>query len=89
MEIERNLGEQPISELLKRHELKSKDLVEASKEQLTHKTVTRAVKGRRLTPNSMEKVRSALNSATGESYPMADLFNYSGTGRPKGPESDS
>ena len=76
MDIERNLGEQPLAALLARHDLKPKDLVVASTAQLTHKMVSRAVKGRRLTPNTMDKVLQALNGASGESYGLADLFNY-------------
>lgn len=75
-DLERNLGEQPILQLLERHGLKPKDLVAASTEQLTHKMVSRATKGRRLTPNTKGKVLQALNGATGESYALGDLFNY-------------
>jgi hypothetical protein len=76
MEIERNLGEQPLLELMSRHELKSNDLVEASADQLTHKMVVRATKGRRLTANTMGKVQRALNKVSGENYLLKDLFNY-------------
>ena len=47
--IERNLGPQPISGLLAELNLKPHDLVAASTQQLTHKMVSRACKGRRLT----------------------------------------
>lgn len=76
MDVERNLGEQPLREVLERHELSTHDLVAASTEQLTHKTVTRAIKGRRLTPNSMGKVQRALNAACGGDYARDQLFNY-------------
>jgi hypothetical protein len=75
-DIERNLGDQPLIQLLERHDLKPKDLVDASTIQLTHKMVSRATKGRRLTPNTKDKVLQALNGASGESYAMGDLFNY-------------
>ncbi len=75
-DIERNLGEQPIAEILSTRELKANDLVAASTEQITHKMVARACKGRRLTPNVKAKVCNALNTATGEAYRIADLFNY-------------
>ncbi len=75
-DLERNLGEQPVLELLERHSLKPKDLVEASTLQLTHKMVSRATKGRRLTSNTKDKVLQALNRASGQSYAMGDLFNY-------------
>jgi len=75
-EIERNLGEQPIAEIMRSHELKAHDLVAASTEQITHKMVKRACKGRRLTPNVKSKIINALNAATGETHRGADLFNY-------------
>ncbi len=74
--IERNLGEQPIARLMQERGLKAHDLVTASTEQITHKMVTRACKGRRLTLNTQSKVLRALNGATGKSYSLGDLFNY-------------
>lgn len=58
------------------HDLKAQDLVRSSTEQITHKMVSRACKGRRLTPNVKSKIRNALNSATDKHYPMKDLFTY-------------
>ena len=75
-ESERNLGPQPIEEVMARHGLKAHDLVTASTEQLTHKMVSRACKGRRLTPNVQTKVLHAVNAATGRNYTIADLFRY-------------
>ena len=75
-EIERNLGEQPVACLMRDHGLKSHDLVAAASEQITHKMVARACKGRWLTVNSQNKVLRALNRATGKSYTLSDLFNY-------------
>lgn len=74
--IERNLGEQPLAAILTQRSLSSNDLVRASKAQLTHKTVARAVKGRRLTANAMKKVLAALNAAASANYTTKDLFNY-------------
>jgi hypothetical protein len=74
--INRDLGEQPIAALLAGLGLKSNDLVAASTEQITHKMVARACKGRRLTPNVQRKILNALNRATGRTYMLADLFNY-------------
>ncbi len=74
--IERNLGEQPIAKILEERGLAAHDLVVASEVQMTHKMVARAVKGRRLTRNTQEIVLNALNRATGESFTLADLFNY-------------
>lgn len=85
---ERNLGEQPIAQLMQQRDLAPHDLVTASTEQITHKMVRRAMKGRRLTPNVMSKVLRALNGATGRSYELPDLFDYgagaSPTGNPPG-----
>jgi hypothetical protein len=57
-------------------ELKPSHLVAASKDQLTFKMVSRACKGRRLTPNIQVKVRDALCTATGGQYAIKDLFTY-------------
>ena len=75
--IERNLGEQPLAEILQSRGLRSHDLVAASTEQITHKMVARAAKGRRLTPNVQGKILRALIAATGEEFGAGDLFNYS------------
>ena len=75
-EIERNLGEQPIAGILHALELKAHDLVAASTDQITHKMVARACKGRRLTPNVKSKITSALNACTGKTFALKDLFNY-------------
>ena len=75
-EIERNLGEQPIARLLQEHGLEAHDLVAASTEQITHKMVSKACKGRRLTLNVQSKVLRALNKASGKTYSLSDLFNY-------------
>ena len=75
-EIDRNLGEQPIARIMADHAIKAQDLVAASTEQLTCKMVSRACKGRRLTPNVKSKVRNALNKCAGEAYSMEVLFSY-------------
>lgn len=56
--------------------LKPHDLVEAATDQLTHKMVQRAMKGRRLTPNTRNKVIAALQLAAGREYEIRELFNY-------------
>ena len=76
MTIERNLGEQPLARLLADLELTPAHLVRASTEQLTHKMVSRATKGRRLTRGVQGTVLRALNSASGREFQIADLFNY-------------
>ncbi len=76
MSTERNLGLQPIAGVLAELELLPHALVEASTEQITHKMVSRAMKGRRLTRNTRDKIVRALNAASGNHYSAADLFNY-------------
>jgi len=75
-DIERDLGPQPIAQIMRDHGLKPHDLVAASTEMLTHKMVSRACKGRRLTPNVQSKIGRALALATGRAYSMKDLFTY-------------
>ena len=75
-DLERNLGEQPIAQLMAKHELKTGDLVEASTEHITRKMVARACKGRWLTPNVKAKILRALNKATDKTYALENLFNY-------------
>lgn len=76
MEIERNLGIQPLAALLEELGLRPHDLVLASSEQLTHKLAARALRGRRLTDKSKAKVARALNAATGRTFEPSQLFNY-------------
>ncbi len=76
MEPERNLGRQPIADVMEQLQLKPHDLVEASTDQLTHKMVQRAIKGRRLTPNTQNKVLAALEAASRQKFPPSSLFNY-------------
>lgn len=79
MTEERDLGPQPILHVLAKHGLSATDLVAASGEQLTHKMVARAVKGRRLTANAMGKVVRALNLRADRPYTQAELFTYAPT----------
>ncbi len=74
--LQRDLGEQPLSTRMAERELKPRDLVAASEDQLTHKAVSRAMKGRRLTPNTMAKIVRAWNRATGGTDVASDLFSY-------------
>ncbi len=74
--MQRDLGVQPIAALMGQFHLKPHDLVIASTEQLTHKMVARAVKGRRLTSNSKGIVQRAFNKAAKGSFTFAQLFNY-------------
>ena len=74
--LERNLGAQPIARLMAERGIKAKDLVANSTEQITHKMVARACKGRRLTPHVQAKICRAYNRCTGQDHPLADLFTY-------------
>lgn len=84
---ERDLGAQPLDDLIEAWGLTNHDLVEASPEQLTHKQVRRARTGRVLTLKMMMKVNRAFNIAiwnrldAGQKeafveYGHKDLFNY-------------
>lgn len=75
-QIEPNLGEQPLKQIMLEHNLKPHDLVEVSTEQITHRMVTRASKGRRLTKHVQIKVLNALTKAANKTYALEDLFNY-------------
>ena len=63
MDETRNRGTQPVETLIGRWGLSNHDLVDASPEQLTHKQVQRACKGRMLTLSMMQKVTRSLNIA--------------------------
>ena len=73
---ELNHGKQPIARLMAKHALKPSALVAASTEQITFKMITRACKGRRLTPHVQAKILRALNQAAGQKYARSELFNY-------------
>lgn len=75
-DIKIDLGEQPLARIMALHELQAGDLVENSTKQLTFKMVSRAVKGRRLTPNVQSKILDALNKAAKKNYALKDIFNY-------------
>ena len=83
----REHGPQPLDGLMERWHLSNHDLVNASTEQLSHKQVQKARKGRHLTLHLMQKVMRALNAAvvahldkdeplTFVEYPHRQLFNY-------------
>ena len=74
--LERNLGEQPLARLMAEQGLKAQNLVAASTEHITFKMVTRACKGRRLTPHVQDKILRALNRAATKEYSRSDLFTY-------------
>lgn len=74
--LERNLGPQPIAHILDEHQLVHHDLVVHAPEPITHKMVSRACKGRRLTRRSQVKVLNALNRTLNRNLTLRDLFNY-------------
>lgn len=79
--VQRDFGPQPLDRFLEAYGLSNRDLVEASTEQLTHKQVQRARKGRRLTRNMQEKVVRAYAAALVEKGMEAiaspdQLFTY-------------
>jgi hypothetical protein len=75
-EIERDLGEQPITQIMAEYGFKPNDLVINSTDQITHKMVSRAVKGRRLNLKIQYRILNALNKAAAKQYILKDLFNY-------------
>lgn len=73
---EHDLGPQPIENILKKHNLSHHDVVAASTDQITHKMVTRACKGRKLSRRVQLKIVRAVNTATEQDYKLKDLFTY-------------
>jgi hypothetical protein len=73
---ERDHGRQPIATIMETLGLKPNDLVRNSTEQITHKMVGRAIKGRELTLHVQAKILRALNKAAKQDYSLKDLFNY-------------
>ncbi len=69
-------GPQPIAGLMTKHNLKPHDLVAASTEQITHKMVSRACRGRKLSRRVQLKITNALNAATEQNYKLKDCFTY-------------
>jgi hypothetical protein len=87
MEESREHGPQPLDELMEKWKLTNHELVETSTEQLNHKQVQKARKGRQLTLAMMQKVCRAFNIAiwnrlskeqkeTYFEYMHRHLFNY-------------
>lgn len=82
-ESERNLGPQPLDNILAEHSLGNHDIVAACTEPLTHKAVQRARKGRRLTKHMQRRVTAAVNKAVAlqgneekREWKVSELFNY-------------
>ena len=62
-ELTRDHGTQPLDGLMDRWNMTNHELVEVSTEQLNHKQVQKARKGRQLTLHLMQKLMRALNEA--------------------------
>jgi len=76
VELNKDLGPQPIAQIMAERDLKPHDLVAVSSEQITHKMVARAAKGKRLKAPVQTKILRAINKATSDNYSLEDLFNY-------------
>ena len=77
-EASRELGAQPLDRVLLELGLSGRDLVRASTEQLTHKMVAKARRGRRVTANVQGKILNALNRVRPRDPPfrLDELFAY-------------
>lgn len=72
-----HFGVQPLDALMTKHGLSNHALVEASTEQLSHKVVQKARKGRGLTSRAKTKILKAVHNALPEQkFAHRDLFNY-------------
>ena len=76
--IEMESGPQPLDQLMLEGGYKNNDLVSISQDGLTHKQVSKARKGRRITRRIQMKILNAWNSLTGDDINLDDLFNYRG-----------
>jgi hypothetical protein len=73
----RDHGPQPLDGLMTRWGITNHQLVEESIEQLNHKQVQRARKGRQLTLHLMQKVTRTLNDAILSRLPKGERANFS------------
>ena len=72
-----DLGTQPLDALMTKLGISNHALVAASTEQLSHKVVQKARKGKRLTPKAKTKILSALQNALPEQkFTHRNLFHY-------------
>ncbi len=72
----RDHGIQPLDGLLTRWGITNHQLVEASVEQLNHKQVQKARKGRQLTLHLMQKLTRTLNDAALARIPRDERVNF-------------
>jgi hypothetical protein len=72
-----DLGVQPLDALMTKLGITNHALVAASTEQLSHKMVQKARKGRRLTPKAKTKILNALHQLLpDQKFAHRDLFSY-------------
>lgn len=75
-ELTRDHGPQPLDGLMVRWNLANHELVEVSTEQLNHKQVQKARKGRQLTLSLMQKLMRTVNEAIVAKLPKEQRPNF-------------
>ncbi len=75
-ELTRDHGPQPLDGLLVRWNITNHELVEVSAEQLNHKQVQKARKGRQLTLHLMQKLMRALNETVMIKLPKEQKIEF-------------
>ena len=75
-ELTRDHGPQPLDALMVRWNLANHELVEVSTEQLNHKQVQKARKGRQLTLSLMQKLMRTVNEAIVAKLPKEQRANF-------------
>ncbi len=75
-DLTRDHGPQPFDEQMTRWGLSNHELVDVSEEQLNHKQVQKARKGRQLTLHLMQKLTRAFNAAVVSRLPKAERVNF-------------
>ena len=79
--LQRDMGVQPIDAIMTEHGFKNHDVMQMNRGGLTHKHISKARKGRRLSPKLKVRVTAALNALMKQSgvekqFVPKDLFNY-------------
>jgi hypothetical protein len=75
-DLTRDHGPQPFDEQMNRWGLSNHELVDISEEQLNHKQVQKARKGRQLTLHLMQKLTRDFNAAIISRQPKAERANF-------------
>lgn len=75
-ELTRDHGPQPLDGLMTRWNLTNHELVEVSEEQLNHKQVQKARKGRQLTLHLMQKLMRAVNETVLAKLPKEQRASF-------------